>query len=295
MLSTPDQTIETGDAPELKLAQIETLGRTVIGDMRAMRELLDARTTALEDCREALLAFEKDLLERHADVERREHELCDCYEQREAKLTAREEQCTQTEARLSAEAEQLAAAQAELQQQRSEIDPRLAAVAATEAEIEQRSAALAQREQELATAASALEARTQALEENLSRTRIVEADLVQRSTEVTAAQAELERLREDLAGAAAGDVRRGGSRVAPGPSGGGGLPGRNRNRPPEAGQPAEATPAGDERTRRTKGRPAAAVRFARGRREWSQRQWRNAETPGPKGQRVAGAVSKTMP
>jgi chromosome segregation ATPase len=198
MTSTPGDTLDTREVPELKVAQLEALGRAVITDMRAMRELLSARTTALEDCRTALLEFESQLLQRHADVERREHELCDCYEQREAELTAREEQCTQTEARLAAEAEHLAAAQAELQQQQGAIEPRLAAAAAAEADAQERLATVTEREQRVAAEATALAVKIKAVEEDLSRTRIVETDLAQRSAEVTAAQAELERLRGDL-------------------------------------------------------------------------------------------------
>ena len=67
-------------------AELESLGQEVIAAMRAMRELLAARATALDECHNALGEFHQHLQHEKVQLSERESELCDQFEKRRAEV-----------------------------------------------------------------------------------------------------------------------------------------------------------------------------------------------------------------
>jgi chromosome segregation ATPase len=185
-------------APPVDVAALEALGHDVIASMQTMRELLAARTAALEECRTALLSFHGELMKEYEDFTHREQELCEQYQQRDAALRVREEGCAAREQELDASTVQLKAEQAEFVRKRDELEPRLKAAAAQETTLAKRATALAAQQQETDAATAALERRAQELAANLARTQAAEAQCAERAAELEARRSELDAQHAEL-------------------------------------------------------------------------------------------------
>lgn len=198
MNNTADGAVDTAEAPVVNVEELDSLGRAVVADMRAIREQLAARNTALEECYTSLLEFHGELVGQHETLEQREKELCAHYEQRQADIAAREQRCTQQEEHLRAESARVVCAQGELERLRAELAPRCQAAEALEAKLKSHSATLSAREQELAASAREIDARSRATEEGLARVQAAEAELNARSAQLAARSQELDAQRSAL-------------------------------------------------------------------------------------------------
>src|SRR5512134_1036377 len=84
----------------LDLTRLEALTVEVMGRMRSLRELLNARAVALRDARDALEQYRDQLQQETDELSRREQELCESQEQRKRELERREQRCDELEVRL---------------------------------------------------------------------------------------------------------------------------------------------------------------------------------------------------
>ncbi len=103
-------------------AELESLGQEVIAAMRAMRELLAARATALDECRDALGAFHQRLQHENEQLSERESELCDQFEKRRAEVEDREKRCVGQQQRLDEIAESNGVQAEALREQQAAIE-----------------------------------------------------------------------------------------------------------------------------------------------------------------------------
>ena len=158
-------TAADGDAKDaVDVKQIEQMGQEVVAAMRSLRELLDARATALEACRQALAEhYERFGKEREAFASEQAG-LCESVERREAELAKQRAESN----RLRKEAAKLTAANDErlekLRRRDEESQSRLREVGAQEAALAQREASLEHARQEVEGQQATLEEERSALD-----------------------------------------------------------------------------------------------------------------------------------
>ena len=108
---TPAEVAESG----FDLDALRRTGDDILARMKSLRELLDARAAALEECRTALETYHGELRKETEHLTKHEQELCEQFETRETQLARRESTCGEKESTFAALAEQQTARSSELQ------------------------------------------------------------------------------------------------------------------------------------------------------------------------------------
>ena len=172
--------------------RIEMMGQEVVGAMRGLRELLDARAKALEACRLALADEYRKLDEERSSFSIEQLELCERIEQREAELAAREKEYEG----LKVQAEQLASTQKsqleELRQRDEQANLRLA-------EMDKKVEELTARESAATAAMQKVEEQRMALEKERLDIEEARKEFGQASANMDEARARIAQKQQDIA------------------------------------------------------------------------------------------------
>jgi chromosome segregation ATPase len=131
-------------------ANIEQMGRDVVEQMRVLRELLDARTRALEACRESLVEHYRVLDEQRASFSGERDHLCQDVERREQELAVKLAEFEKLKEEAHALTEVHEQRMAELEQCDKQNQQRLERAAGLEADLAQRESALTAAKEEIA-------------------------------------------------------------------------------------------------------------------------------------------------
>src|SRR5688500_2534326 len=81
------------DSPDVDLAGLRRVSDEIVSRMHTLRELLEARAAALEECRVALESYHGELAGQSQQIEQQQKELSDQFESRETQLASREAAC----------------------------------------------------------------------------------------------------------------------------------------------------------------------------------------------------------
>jgi chromosome segregation ATPase len=202
---------EPAVASVVDVNKLESLGQEVVGAMRQVRELLDARASALESCRQALEAYHEQLGSDRDALTNQENELCNQLESREQAIAAREKECVERE-RQAAEAarkhesaeslvteaeKQLADATAAFERKRAEWELQHGDLAAARADLDKMNAAIAAESDELNQRRSSLADQEESLRKREAELSALAASLGEKEREAADLHARADTLRKE--------------------------------------------------------------------------------------------------
>jgi len=158
-----EPTLGTMTESAIDVDQIEALGQNVVESMRSLRELLDARTQALDACRTTLEDHYSQLAHEQENCARQESDLCERFEQREIELVERENRCQAIEQRLEEDqnlyeirSQELCAKEKDIEEHAAQIEQHRQGIIQQETEIEAKELQLAQEQERIREQADTL-------------------------------------------------------------------------------------------------------------------------------------------
>jgi chromosome segregation ATPase len=173
------------------LKQVEIMGKDVLHSIQSLRELLDARATAIIDCRKSLeeqcAQFEED----RTNFSRERTDLCETYEKREKELATLEAHLKETEADISAKAAAIDEDRRNFEATNQKMIEQSAKYQEEIAELDRRKSELAQAEENINHERSQVET----AQESLS---IQQNEVLQKQEEMKKREAEISNLTQML-------------------------------------------------------------------------------------------------
>jgi chromosome segregation ATPase len=204
--------VSQATAAAIDINRIEALGSEVMSAVKTLRELLDARASALEACRSALEEHYTKLSEDRSEFDKQQNELCDELEVREREVVDREARCRELQETLDEMTQGHEADVAAFREQEEQLTARLQDVqvreeglAGRESDITRQEEQFAEKQQQIKQQLSSLEAGRQKLteasarfEEERAEWEASHAEIAKSQETLNREQAQLEKTRSDV-------------------------------------------------------------------------------------------------